>query len=79
MKGGISMSKIVIESSDKNDTPVQIEEKLQKAVESLQLQRENKQFTDVFLKAQKERADVIVSKVFDSMIEEIAGVLGEGE
>lgn len=73
------MSKIVIESSDKNDTPVQIEEKLQKAVESLQLQRENKQFTDVFLKAQKERADVIVSKVFDSMIEEIAGVLGEGE
>ena len=79
MKGGIFMSKIVIESSDKNDTPVQIEEKLQKAVESLQLQRENKQFTDVFLKAQKERADVIVSKVFDSMIEEIAGVLGEGE
>lgn len=73
------MSKIVIESSDKNDTPVQIEEKLQKAVESLQLQRENKQFTDVFLKAQKERADVIVSKVFDSMIEEIAGVLGEEE
>lgn len=73
------MSKIVIESSDKNDTPVQIEEKLQKAVESLQLQRENKQFTDVFLKAQKERADIIVSKVFDSMIEEIAGVLGEGE
>lgn len=79
MKGGMSMSKIVIESSDKNDTPVQIEEKLQKAVESLQLQRENKQFTDVFLKAQKERADVIVSKVFDSMIEEIAGVLGEEE
>lgn len=75
----MSMSKIVIESSDKNDTPVQIEEKLQKAVESLQLQRENKQFTDVFLKAQKERADVIVSKVFDSMIEEIAGVLGEEE
>lgn len=73
------MKKLVIESSDKNDTPVQIEEKLQKAVESIQLQRENKQFTDVFLKAQKERADVIVSKVFNSMIEEIAGVLGEGE
>lgn len=79
MKGGTYMSKIVIESSDKNDTPVQIEEKLQKAVESLQLQRENKQFTDLFLKSQKEKADIVVSKVFNNMIEEIVQILKEGE
>lgn len=73
------MSRLVIESTNKNDTDVDIEEKLQKAVDTLQMQRENKQFPDVFLKARKDKADKIVGQVFNSMIEEIAGVILEGE
>lgn len=73
------MSKLVIESTNKNDTAVDIEEKLQKAVDTLQLQRENKQFPDVFLKSRKDKADKIVDQVFSSMIDEIAGVILEGE
>lgn len=69
------MSKLVIESSDKNDSVTDIEEKLEKAVESIRLQRENKEFSDVFLKAQKDEADKIVTRVFDSMISEISEVL----
>ena len=45
------MSTLVIESTNKHDTEVDIEEKLQKAVDTLQMQRENKQFPDVFLRA----------------------------
>ena len=56
-----------------------IEEKLQKAVDTLQMQRENKQFPDVFLRARKDKADKVVDQVFNSMIEEIAGVILEGE
>lgn len=73
------MSRLVIESTDKNDTDVDIEEKLQKAVDTLQMQRENKQFLDVFLKSRKDKADKVVDQVFNSMIEEIAGVILEGE
>lgn len=73
------MSRLVIESTNKNDTDVDIEEKLQKAVDTLQMQRENKQFPDVFLKARKDKADKVVDQVFNSMIEEIAGVILEGE
>ena len=73
------MSRLVIESTNKNDTDVDIEEKLQKAVDTLQMQRENKQFPDVFLKARKDKADKIVDQVFNNMIEEIAGVILEGE
>lgn len=73
------MGKLVIESTDKNDTAVDIEEKLQKAVDTLQMQRENKQFSDVFLKSKKDKADKVVEQVFSSMIEEIAGVILEGE
>lgn len=73
------MSKLVIESTNKNDTDVDIEEKLQKAVDTLQMQRENKQFPDVFLKARKDKADKVVNQVFNNMIEEIAGVILEGE
>ena len=71
------MKKLVIESTDKNDTITDIEEKLEKALSSIKLQRENKQFSDVFLKAQKDRADNIVSKVFDNMVTEISNVLKE--
>lgn len=71
------MKQLIIESTDKNDTITDIEEKLEKALSSIKLQRENKQFSDVFLKAQKDRADNIVSKVFDNMITEISNVLKE--
>ncbi len=69
------MSKIMIESSNKNDTPVDIEDKLEKAVESIKLQREGKQFSDKFLKSEKDKADKIVSQVFGSMLDEIEAVL----
>ena len=70
------MSKIIVESTDKNDSVTDIEEKLEKAYSSIQMQRENKQFSDVYLKSQKDKADKVVSSVFHSMIEEIADVLG---
>lgn len=73
------MSKIIIESTNKNDSVTDIEEKLEKAYTSIQMQRENKQFSDVFLKSQKDKADKVVSSVFSSMIEEISEVLKGGE
>lgn len=69
------MSKLVIESTNKADTAVDIEEKLQKAVDTLQMQRENKQFPDVFLLARKTKADKVVDSVFNNMFDEIAAVL----
>lgn len=69
------MSKLIIESSNKGDSVTDIEEKLEKAVESLRLQREKKEFSDIYLKAQKDKADEIASQVFDSMISEISEVL----
>lgn len=71
------MSKLVITSSDKSDTAVDIEEKLEKAMSVIQSQRDKKQFSDVFLKAKKDKADKIVSAVFSSMIDEISAVLKE--
>lgn len=73
------MSKIVIESTNKSDSVTDIEEKLEKAVDSIRLQREKKEFSDVFLKAKKDQADKVVSAVFDSMISEIAEVLKGGD
>lgn len=73
------MSKLIIESTNKEDSVTDIEEKLEKAYTSIRMQRENKQFSDVYLKAQKDRADKVVSSVFDSMIEEISEVLKGGE
>lgn len=73
------MSKIIIESTNKSDSVTDIEEKLEKAYTSIQIQRENKQFSDVFLKSQKDKADKVVSSVFSSMIEEISEVLKGGE
>lgn len=71
------MSKIVITSSDKSDTAVDIEEKLEKAMSVIQSQRDKKQFSDVFLKAKKDKADKVVSAVFSSMVDEISAVLKE--
>lgn len=73
------MSKLIIESSDKNDSAVDIEEKLEKAVESLRLQREQKDLVDIFLKDQKDIAGKIITSVFDSMISEISEVLKGSE
>lgn len=71
------MSKLIIESSNKSDSATDIEEKLEKAVESIRLQREKRGFSDIFLKAQKDKADKIVATVFDSMISEISEILKE--
>ena len=71
------MLKIVVTSSNKSDKVVDIEEKLEKAMSVLQLQRDKKQFSDVFLKAKKDKADKVVSLVFSNMIDEISKVLKE--
>lgn len=68
-------NKIIIESSDKNDSPVDIEEKLEKAYTAITLQREKKVFNDLFLKSRKAQADKVVKKVFQHMIEEIAEII----
>lgn len=69
------MSQIIIESSNPNDTPAEIEVKLEKAARTIKLQRENKQFTDSFLKARKTTADRIMTAVFQNMIKEIEQVI----
>lgn len=69
------MSQIIIESSNPKDTPAEIEVKLEKAARTIKLQRENKQFTDSFLKARKTTADRIVTAVFQNMIKEIEQVI----
>lgn len=65
----------VIQSTDAKDTPVDIEEKLEKAVSAIQAQREQKEFSDLFLREQKKAADEVVHSVFNNMIEEIIKVL----
>lgn len=66
------MSTIIIQSTNTKDTPVDIEEKLEKAVDSIKLQRENKTLSDPYLKKQKDIADVVIDRLFESMIEEIS-------
>lgn len=69
------MSKLVVKSSDSSDSPADIEDKLEKAFNSIQLQRDKKEFSDVFLKSEKDKADSIILKVFDSLVSELANVL----
>lgn len=69
------MEQIEIVSTDKNDTPGDIEEKLLKAAKAVQLKRENKQFTDVFLKERKDKSTEIFRKVINNMMDEISEVL----
>lgn len=66
---------LVIQSTDARDTPVDIEEKLEKAVSAIRMQREQKEFSDLFLRDQKKAADEVVHAVFSNMVEEIAKVL----
>lgn len=70
--------RFIIESTNPNDSIIDIEEKLEKAVNSIQLQRENKQFSDVFLKQRKDESDRIVKKVVDDMFNEIEKVIQGG-
>ena len=69
------MSKLIVESTDKNDTQVDIEEKLLKAAKSIQLQRENKVLHEKYLKEQKDFADKITKQVLQNMIDEISEIL----
>lgn len=69
------MSKLVVKSSDVSDSPADIEDKLEKAFNSIQLQRDKKEFSDVFLKSEKDKADSIILNVFESLISELANIL----
>lgn len=69
------MAKLVVKSSDSSDSPADIEDKLEKAFNSIQLQRDKKEFSDVFLKSEKDKADSIILNVFESLISELANVL----
>lgn len=66
---------IVVVSSNKSDTPVDIEEKLQKAVSVIKQQQESRQLPDIFLKTQYHTAAKIVDQVVLSMLDEIADIL----
>lgn len=69
------MKRLVIKSTNPKDTRVDIEEKLEKAVESLKLQREKKEFRDKYLLERKQSADTAIRKVFSHLIDEIEKVL----
>ena len=71
------MTKLIVESSDPNDTPEDIEEKLQKAADSIRLKRESGMvFEDPYLQEQKTQADHIVTTAVDAMIEDIIHLIG---
>lgn len=74
-----SPRQIVITSSDITDTPVDIEEKLQKAVSTLKEHQESRQIPDKFLNTQHHVASHVVDQVLVSMLDEIAEILVGGE
>lgn len=69
------MSKLIVESSNRLDTPADIEDKIEKAYNSIQLQRDKKEFSDVYLKSKKDKLSQLVDKLLHSMIEEVSEVL----
>jgi len=69
------MKQIIIESTDRNDSPADIEEKLEKAMNSMVIQREKKEFDDNYLKDKRQAADKLVAVIFGNMIKEIQEVL----
>ena len=71
------MSRLVVESSDPNDSEADIEDKLEKAARSVQISREAKGLTDPYLKELSDTTDTLIGKVFDSMVDQIAKVLEE--
>lgn len=69
------MSKLII-TSDIHMSKHQLEEELVKAGKSIELQHEKKEFTDMYLKAHKDRVSKAVHLVFMSMLNEINKTLG---
>nr|DAN40031.1 MAG TPA: hypothetical protein [Herelleviridae sp.] len=69
------MSKLIVESSNILDTPADIEDKIEKAYNSIQLQRDKKEFSDVYLKSKKDKLSQLVTKLLHSMIDEVSEVL----
>ena len=68
------MSKIIIESTNKNDSVTDIEEKLEKAYTSIRMQRENKQFSDVYDRWNRKNIKIIIyflNKIEYNKIEKI--------
>lgn len=55
--------------------PADAEINLEKAVDSIRLDREQNILSDKFLKSRKDIADSCVALIFDHMIEEIAKVV----
>lgn len=69
------MKRIIIESTNPSATPSEIEETLQKALSTLQSQRDNRPLKDKFLQEQVENADKVFDKVIEHMIGEIEKVV----
>lgn len=79
--GGYNMktqSQMVIFSFNKSDSPVDIEEKLQKATSAMKQQQESRQLPDEFLKTENINA-IAVDEVIESILSEIADILSGGE
>jgi len=58
--------------------PADAEIKLEKAVDSIRLSREQNALPDAFLKGQKDIVDAYISKIFEHMIQDIADVVTAG-
>lgn len=69
------MSRIIIESSNPSDTQADIEDKLYKANRSVQIERESHGLTDPYLRSKSDNLDNIISRVIDSMVEKVAGII----
>lgn len=71
--------KVTVVSSNKADSPLDIQEKLQKAVSAMKAQQESRTLPDEFLMTQHTDATKLVEHTFNSMMSEIAEVLNGGE
>ena len=60
-------------------SPADAEIRLEKAVESIKLDREQKVLPEPYLKDKKDTMDSYVAKIFENMIEEIAKVVVPNE
>ena len=56
-------------------SPAEVECVLEKAVSTIQLKREKKEFSDKFMKKSKSLADTVVNNIFTSMIKDISNIL----
>lgn len=65
----------MIQSTNFQDSPANIEDKLEKAMSAVITQRERKELNDEFLRSQKSQADTIVSLVFHNMVQDIEKIL----